>query len=416
MRPKRVVLVGAGQRGRDAWTQALLARPDLGVIAAVCDPNHDHVARLVATLPDRHVATFASLSEALAADAKLDVAVVATPDDAHVAPTLKALEAGLDVLLEKPVALREDDLRILLEAEQASTGSVAVAHVLRYAPAYEQLKHLIDSGAIGELRSIEHTENVGHAHFAHSYVRGHWRSTATAAPMLLAKACHDLDIIRMLAGAPPEAVASWASARWFTAEHAPSGAPERCLDGCPVEDSCPFHAGRVYLEHYQGASWPRSVVAWPADDEGVTRALQTGPYGRCVFRSDNDVVDHQTVQLEFPAGLLASLTVTAFDARNTRETTVRGSLGTLKVVLEDGVIEHTSFATGRRDRLPVAASVRHAAEDAALLHHAFEAWSNEGQRLRTGLREAADSHLMAFAAETSRQAGGMPVTMTRLDG
>ena len=414
MRPLWVGIVGAGQRGRDAWSSALMMRPDLAEVVAVCDPNQEHVERFRASVHNPELPAFVSLEDALASGVGLDAVIIATPDDAHIEPTQVALAADLDVLLEKPVALTAAGVRALIQAEAASRGRVAVAHVLRYAPAYERLNALLAEGAIGTVRAIEHVENVGHAHFAHSYVRGPWRSTASAAPMLLAKACHDLDVVRMLAGTMPDTLSSLASARWFTFENAPAGAPEFCLDGCPAEDTCPFHAGRIYLQQYREAAWPRTVVAWPGDDASVTAALGRGPYGRCVYRSDNDVVDHQTVSMRFASGMVASVTVTAFDARNTRETTVRGSLGTLKVCLEDGFIERTTFADGQTERLPVPASVGHSNEDAALLHKTLEAWSGHSGSLRTGLREAADSHLMAFAAEASRHAGGTPVAPTRL--
>lgn len=415
MPPLRVGIVGAGQRGRDAWATALIDRPDLGEIVAVCDPNETQIERLRAVVDKPDLEAFDTLADALASGVGMDAVIIATPDDAHVAPTLVALEADLDVLLEKPVALTADDVRTLVRAEAASGGRVAVAHVLRYAPAYERLKALVADGVVGSIRAIEHVENVGHAHFAHSYVRGNWRSSTSAAPMLLAKACHDLDVVRMLAGGPPETVSSLASGRWFTPGHAPDGAPEFCLDGCPVGDSCPFHAGRIYLEQYRTEGWPRSVVAWPGDDASVLKAIKDGRYGRCVYRCDNDVVDHQTVSMRYASGMMASVTVTAFDARNTRETTVRGSLGTLKLCLEDGFIEHTSFAGAQREQIPVQTSVGHSHEDAALLHSVLRVWLAGRQPLRTGLREAVDSHLMAFAAEASRHAGGVPVAPLSID-
>jgi predicted dehydrogenase len=422
--PVELVVIGAGNRGSEVYGAYATAHPDELRVVGAAEPVRSRRARFAAThgLPgDR---CFADASALLAAPRFADLAIVSTPDRCHVEHAVGALAAGYDVLLEKPIALDRAGLAQLVAAENEHPGAVTVAHVLRYTPFFATVARLLAEGAIGELQGIEHTEHVGSWHFVHSYVRGNWRRTADAGSLLLAKACHDLDLLRWLAGAPGAVVASVGQRRHFRAEQAPAGAPRHCLDGCPVETTCPYHAGRFYLG--QLAGWdgpPVSVIGEDPSPAGRREALQHGPYGRCVYRCDNDVVDHQVVLLRFANGVTATLTVTAFSPDATRTVRYVGSHGELHGDLEGGWLELVRFSptTPVRERIelpppgtdpppPWGAFRGHAGGDEGLLGDVVararaRADGSRPARARTSLTASVDSHLLAFAAEEARATG-----------
>lgn len=442
--PVRVAVIGAGNRGGGVYARWCARHPDAAAVVAVADPDtarREAVGTEHGVPPERRHADW----RALVADlADVDAVVVATPDRAHVEPTEAALAAGTDVLLEKPIAPDGDGVARVRAAAAASDATVTVAHVLRYTPFFQTVRRLLDEGAIGALVGIDHTENIGYWHFAHSYVRGNWRRSDAASPMLLAKACHDLDLLRWLAGAPCTRVWSVGALHHFRREHAPDGAPEFCLDGCPVEDTCPFHAARFYVDALAGwDGWPVPVVTADPSAAGRLAALRTGPYGRCVYRCDNDAVDHQVVTLAFAGGVSATLTVTAFTEESTRTVRLFGTHGEISGHMDAGKITLRRFLpapdVGRPTGAPATAGTpppthppacevlrchpptdRAGAPFGALLGHAG---GDDGlmadfvSRLRrrragdplpaahTSLEQSLDSHEIAFAAERSRRTG-----------
>ncbi|NMA70919.1 MAG: Gfo/Idh/MocA family oxidoreductase [Firmicutes bacterium] len=417
--PVTLAVIGAGNRGGDVYAGWCLAHPDQARVVAVADPREAR-RNLVG---DRHQIPperrFARWEDLLAGPRLADGVIIATPDQLHVEPALRAMELGYDILLEKPIApTREEVLKVARAAErlQDRGGSVTVAHVLRYTPFFSTLKGLLDAGRIGHVVSIQYTENIGYWHFAHSYVRGNWRREATSSPMILAKSCHDLDMLRWLVGRPWVRLASFGSLLHFRPEHAPPGAPERCIDGCPASESCPFDAVRFYVEALADSTgWPVSVITRDLSREGRLQALREGPYGRCVYRSDNDVVDHQVVSLEFAGGVTAAFTVCAFTEENTRTLKLMGTHGEIRGHLEKGELEVRSFVPqgtrgSGREVLHVPAGAGHAGGDDGLMA-AFVGRlraRKEGrvpEEALTSLAESLESHLMAFAAEASRREG-----------
>jgi len=447
--PPRLALIGAGDRGADVYADYLRRYPDEGVLVALAEPDkarQSRVAERHALPATGHHDDWRSLLAN--ADIGIDGVIVATPDGEHVAPAAAALEQGVDVLIEKPIADNADELNQLRQAADASDATVTVAHVLRHTPFFARLHELVAQQAIGELVHLDHTEAIGHWHFAHSYVRGNWRRAADSSPMLLAKACHDLDILRWLAGSACTSVASTGALRHFRVDNAPEGAPQRCLDGCPAASTCPFHAGRFYLEQLRDwTGWPvTTLVADPTDLRAREDALRQGPYGRCVYRADNDVADHQQVLLGFSNGVSATLTVTAFTPRNARTVAVRGTRGEILGDLEHGTLtvrtvpaawhdapaddaetarrrtapvplhdehsERVSLAPHPHDHpiAPIVNMVGHAGGDDAIMRDFARRLRGRlagapREEARTSLAESLDSHLMAFAAEEARRAG-----------
>jgi predicted dehydrogenase len=414
-------------------------------VVAVAEPNAERRLAMAAEHAIPPERAFGEWRELFAAGRMADAVVIATPDREHVAPTLAALDAGQQVLLEKPIAPTAEELRAVADAAAVRPAAVTVAHVLRYTPFFSAVRRIVDEGRLGELVTIHHAENIGYWHFAHSFVRGNWRSQATASPMILAKACHDLDLLRWLAGDRCTAVASFGGLRHFRVEHAPPGAPERCTDGCPAAAGCPFETVRFYIERADTIGWPVTSLCDDPSPAARLTALRTGPFGRCVYRCDNDVVDHQVVALEFANGVRATLAVNGLTADNTRTIKLVGTRGELRGRLDTGEIEVRRFlpapAGGRpgpwdSDDLGRAAmrdderEVLHAAPapsasaqpddgqpvgdghgggDDALMDdfvarlHALRAGDPVAQlESRTSLAASLESHLMAFAAERAR--------------
>jgi len=351
---------------------------------------------------------FAGWEEALARPRFADAAIVATPDNNHVQPGLAALAAGYDLLLEKPISKSAAECLAMRDAATASGRRAFVCHVLRYTPFFTELKRILDSGAIGTIVSMDHTEGVGYWHYPHSFVRGNWRREAESSPMILAKCCHDMDILRWLVGADCRAVASFGSLSFFTSSNAPSGAPARCTDGCPASATCPYDAPRYYLT--DTGQWAkkilRKVVAVEASDEAVLAALKTGPYGRCVFRCDNDVVDHQSTILEFEGGATATLTMSAFNPGG-RCIEVMGTRGRIKGDMEANSLETFDFLSGTATPTRIDGSgMGHMEGDEGIMRDFCAVLRGGPLPGHLSLIDTAiQSHLMSLAAEESRLAG-----------
>lgn len=377
-------------------------------IVAVADPDaarRDAVAAENGVPPEMR---FLHWHELLGRERLADAVVIATPDLLHVEPAVAALERGYHLLLEKPIAPTADGIRRIAAAAADSPGTVTVAHVLRYGELFATLKRLLDEGRIGDLVNIQHTENIGHWHFAHSYVRGNWRREADSSPMILAKACHDLDLLRWLVGRPCHSLSSYGSLRHFRLEEAPEGSTERCTGGCAVERSCPYSAIRIYLERFEGLpGWPNSVVASEPNPDSIRRELEEGPYGRCVYRSDNDVADNQVVAMSFEGGVHATLTLSAFTEENTRTVHLMGTHGEIHAHMGKGEILLNDFAAGESETLLTTPSGQgHLDADESLVKDFVARLRGEvtGPAL-SSLSASIDSHTMAFAAEESRRHG-----------
>jgi predicted dehydrogenase len=423
----RLGILGAGAR----------EHPGRARVAAVADPLPHRRERLADTADLVNEHRYPDWRD-LIADADrigLDAIVIALPDRLHVAAALAAVATGVPILLEKPAATTPEDLEVLAAAARARKARIWISHVMRYQPFWLTIRRAVDSGAIGRLVTMRVEENIGFWHYAHSYVRGNWRNLAASSPMVLAKTCHDLDVIRWFAGESPQTVASAGSLTYFRPEHAPEGAPGHCLDGCPAADSCPFYAPRYYAEalaHTDG--WPVALLGDDPSPAGRMEALRRGPYGRCVFHSDNDVVDHQQTVVAFPGGLTATLSTSAFTGQNTRTVRLTGTGGEIAGNLRTGVIEVDLFSpTAALPGLPEA-HVRRRFTRPPMGHQVFELYAGPvdaagepdhrghsggddalidafitalegGETAATDLEASLDSHRMAFAAERSRIEG-----------
>jgi predicted dehydrogenase len=335
-----------------------------------------------------------------------DVAVITTQDAMHLGPALAALDRGYDLLLEKPIAQTWEECRRIYRKVQATGAVVAVGHVLRYAPYYVQLRHVIASGLIGDVVSVQHLEPIGDVHMSHSYVRGPWRSKAESTPMIVSKSCHDLDVLRWWIDRPCTRLSAFGGLAKFRASQAPAGAPAYCSDGCPAAATCHYEAARVYVREKLFSA--HHVVTPDRSPEGILAALRRGPFGRCVYRCDNDAPDHMVTSLEFEGGVTAAFSIEGCVSYQGRRSRVLGTKG--DIVGDERAMEVTLFEGGRASwDVTLAADDLggHGGGDVRLVRDLVQAVSQRRQDLiPTTLHASMESHLMGFLAEESRVAGG----------
>jgi len=395
----KVAVIGCGNRGGDVYAR-LLAESG-ATITHLIDPDPARLELIAARRGLDDSVCFAHWDAFFTHGRVADAVVIATPDDQHVQPCLTALELGYHVLLEKPICLHESDLDTLLAAEQASRVSVTVAHVLRSTPFFLALHEVVRGGDLGRLVGISHAENVAFWHYAHSYVRGHWRQSPPSAPFVLAKSSHDLDILRWLAGAPPAWIMADGHQHHFRPEQRPAGATERCLD-CPVAH-CPADARRIYLTRPADA-WPNTVLTASGTAAGVLHALSDGPYGLCAYRGGNDQPDHISALIHFQNGVQATLTVSAFTHNNARTLRLLFTGGEVRAQMEQGELEVHHFGRGTVETRHAHPQGNHGGGDSGLVRGWLAFLRGEAGQ-PTPLSQSLDSHRMAFAAERARASG-----------
>jgi predicted dehydrogenase len=410
MAPVSVVVVGAGVRGT-GYARWASRHPDRASVVAVAEPREVRRVRFAA---EHGIAAQNAAADwrQLADRGRLaDAVLICTQDRMHAEPAEVFAGLGYHILLEKPMAPDEATCRRIVAVVEKAGVMLAVGHVMRYTSYTRAVKAIVESGQLGDIMTVQHLEPVGFWHQAHSYVRGNWRRSGLAASMLLAKSCHDLDWLAWILGRAPQRVSSFGSLTHFTAANRPAGAADRCV-ACPVEASCPYSAPRLYrglLERGEHG-WPLSVVVEDFSAGSLDEALRDGPYGRCVYACDNDVVDHQVVSLEFDGATTATFTMTAFSQAAGRSTRLFGTRGELA---GDGQAIRIYDFLSRAERLitpspagAMDAAGGHGGGDAGLMD-AFTGAVATGNRelILSGPRESLVSHLAVFAAERARLDG-----------
>lgn len=402
--PITFAICGFGNRGRDAYAVYQKTHPDLMKIVAVADPVPQRLAAARQEYGVDPALCFDSAEALLARPRLADVMIMATQDRQHVPEALAALDLGYHLLLEKPISPELSDCMALLDKAHATGRLVMVCHVLRYTAFYSRLKELIDQGVVGVIQTLDAVENVGYYHQAHSFVRGNWRSSKVS-PMILQKSCHDIDILLWLAGQRCTQVASFGSLRHFDAAHAPAGAPERCTDGCPHSEACPYYAPKIYLTDNVG--WPTDMLTTDLSYEGRLKALREGPYGRCVYRCDNDVVDRQVVILAFDKGAVANFTMTAFTTDMARQLKVCGTKGQITADMNTNTILLHRFGEAKARQIALEAPPQtnnygHGGGDYFLMQDFVQAVRQAKSDTLSSAQASLQSHLICFAAERSR--------------
>jgi len=453
--PRTAVLLGAGNRGMVVYGNYALKHPSKLKFVAIAEPIESRRRKFAALHHISPSNCFETGEQLLTNDRMADAAFICTTDRLHVAPTLRALELGYDVLLEKPIAHDLKGCVDILKKVEQTKKRLMVAHVLRYTNFFKTIHEVILSGKLGKVINITQRENVAWYHMAHSFVRGNWRNKEQSSPIILAKCCHDLDLLYWMIGSLPRKISSFGELSHFTKENAPIGAPNYCVEGCPREKDCIYNAQRIYVDiepiiqimrksgkrGYQFLAFLRKkhpkmleILSfgikslkelrywrhWPVDhlyvndpedysDEAKLRILQKSPYGRCVYYCDNNVPDHQTVDILFENGVTANLIFHGFSEREGRTLRIDGTRGTLigNFFTSGEKIKLYDHLTGDKKIIYKASLTMeessHGGGDYALIDEFLRTLqNNDSKQPLTNARESLESHLMAFAAEQSR--------------
>lgn len=405
------VLVGAGGRGR-IYTNHMIAMPEKFKIVAVAEPiqSRREYIRDKHNIPEEMC--FTDWKELFAKGKIADVAIISTMDQDHLHPSTDAIALHYDILLEKPVAPDPKSCEIIARAAEKEGVKIIVCHVLRYTPFFITIKDLIQRGVLGDIISINHEECVGHIHQSHSFVRGNWGNSGRASNMLLQKSCHDLDILQWLIGKQCKKIQSFGTLTHFTQKNAPEGAPERCIDGCPHADTCPYNAVKLYLDDKENA-WFRDACTGgssPSDAE-VEHALRTNQYGKCVYHCDNDVVDHQTVNMLFEDDITVTFTMCAFN-KGGRHIHIMGTKGELRgsldshekpiTVYDFETDTVTEYAVSGKDGI----TNGHGGGDRGIVASLYDYLLGQYDGFSVSdIRTSVNNHLLVFAAEQARENG-----------
>lgn len=406
-KPVTAIVIGAGSRGRTYAGYAGKYPKSLKIVG-VSDILEDRKLAMARQFDVASEHQFGDWSEVFKVAKFADAVIISTPDDLHYKPCMKALEMGYDVLLEKPIAQTAQECKDIAAQAHRYNRIVGVCHVLRYAPYFIALKRLIDSGELGEVLSIQHFEPIAYHHMAHSYVRGNWHDSKASTPIIVAKSCHDLDLIRWMTGRRCEKISAFGSLNFFKPENAPKGSADRCLN-CSVERECAYSAIKIYMEQGRHVH----VFDLPADREKqrecLIEKLKTTDYGRCVFRCKNDQCDHFVTTMQFEGGLTAAFSMEAFTSYEGRRTRIMGTKG--DVVGDMTSFTHTDFLTGKQtvwneDISDLPGYGAHGGGDWGIMRDFVLAVGNHDDKyLSSKIDVSVESHVMGFLAEESRVKG-----------
>ncbi len=407
---KKLVVLGYGGRGR-IYSDFAKKYPEKFNLVAVIDNNPVKVETAKSLYNGTQF--FSDYHDFLNAKIEADLVAICTQDEQHKEHAIAMMEAGYDLLLEKPIATHKNECEEIYAASKKYNRKVIVCHVLRYSPFYSAIKKAIDDGKIGEVVSIHASENVGFYHQAHSYVRGPWRNEAQSSPMILAKCCHDMDIIRYLMGEECLSVNSYGSLNYFNEKNAPEGCTEYCSD-CKYED-CMYKAQKLYL--LERGKWCAGYFTFGEwTDENILKCLEKTQYDKCVFKNDNDVVDHQVTIMQFANGKTACHTMCGFSRDSYRDIKIYGTKAEIYGLMEDNSFEIRNF-DGEVEKVNIdisAATVgAHSGSDYFMMDSLHKVINGEKADGVTYLDVSIESHLMSFAAEESRRSNGKTVNIVK---
>ena len=408
MKKVKLILIGAGDRGTTYANLGAQSCPEMEIVA-VADPDPVRRNYIKDKFQLSDDACFEYGEDILKLPKMADAAIIATQDQLHYHLALQAIAQGYHLLLEKPAAPTPEQCQEIATAAEQQGVKVVVCHVLRYTPFFRLLKNVIDEGRIGKVINMIHIECVGNVHQSHSYVRGNWHKAADSSPMILAKSCHDLDIIQWLLGEECTRVQSFGSLRYFCRENMPEGAPEYCYQGCPAEAECPYSALKIYRQRKFPAFVGTATRKHSPTDEDIEKAITETNYGRCVFQCDNDVVDHQVVNLEYQSGATVSFNMSAFN-KGGRKVRIMGTKGEITAEMSWDHITIFDFGTRKTEEIKIADAIRdeeitggHGGGDRGIIRSFCQMLTgtytgNSISDISTSIK----NHLTAFAAEASR--------------
>lgn len=402
----KLALIGAGQRGM-IYAEYACCKKNVE-ITAVVEPHEGRRTIAAEKFGIAKANCFSRVEDFFAKGKLCDAVILATMDKDHFGHAMAALDCGYDILLEKPISPDPRECMLIGQKAKELGRKITVCHVLRYTNFFSKLKEIVDSGELGRIVAIEHSENVGNFHIAHSFVRGNWRRSDETSPIIMQKSCHDMDILTWLVDSEAKKIASFGSLRHFKEENAPEGSAARCLQ-CGAADSCQYNAVRAYLP--VRGSWPATLLGPDQSEEGILKALETSPYGRCVYRCDNDVCDHQVTIIEFKNGVNVSFTLSGFTNRMCRNIKIMCEYGEINACDDGDQIEITRFNSNQVEQISKTlirtAQVEgfHGGGDSLLMEDFIRNLESGNAESKTTIERSIESHIMAYAAELSRVTG-----------
>lgn len=416
----KCIIIGAGHRSL-RYASYAKEHPETMEIVGVADPSELR-RRKAAEIYDLNDSQLYQSAEDLASKPKMaDFVINGTMDQQHVSTSLPLLERGYDMLLEKPFATTEEDMWKLVEAVKKYGNKVAICHVLRHAPFYAAIRKQLANNIIGDIINIQATEHVSYHHMGTSYIRGkHNRKKLSGSSMLMAKSCHDLDLIAWLkTGIHPGRVCSFGSNIQFRPENAPEGAGTRCIVDCPIEKECLYSARKHYIDHpnrWKFYVWDSIEHIKEPTIEDKIESLKTSPYGRCAWKTGMDLVDHESVLIEFRDGSTATFNMIGGSAKPSRSIHIIGTKGEIQGALEDSkfVIRHIDPRPGHEYSeqeidLKITGDMTgaqggHGGGDLRLVGDFLKYLDGKKPSLSTtSLEDSISSHLLGFRAEISRE-------------
>lgn len=400
MEKLKVATIGFGGRGASI-TNAFLKYSDEVDFVACVEPRAEVRNKCAEDFGIKKDMLFDNFHDFFEKGVIADILVITTMDYLHYEPAMKAMNVGYkNIILEKPIALSLEECKEIIYTAEEKGVNMAICHVLRYDPFFVKLKEVVDSGVIGEVMNIQHTEGAGHIHYTHSFVRGHMSNTETSAPFIMQKCCHDFDLLVYLLGKRFKKVSSFGKLTYFKEENAPEGSGTRCTVDCKCQDECIYDAKKIY-ENDKG-SYVKALIK-EGGFKDIDTALKTTCYGRCVYKCGNDVCDHQVVNIEFEDNITASLTVSGFDSG--RRTEIGGTRGRIEANHWKKTIMIEDHMTGKVTEIKLEQNnvdmINHMSQDIIMERNFLDVIKNNAKKV-TPIGESLESHLACFAAEIAR--------------
>ncbi len=395
----RLGAVGLGNRACK-YLKYVEENPETAKLVAIAEPDALRRTQIADRFRPDSSFVFSSADDLFAADAGLDAVIIASPDSTHYPYAMKAIELGIAVLLEKPVATSLDECLALEKAAAEHNVLVSVCYVLRFHPLYLRLKEILEKGGLGEIRSVRHIIHVGKDRMTHTFVRGLWSREEDASPIILSKASHDMDILYWLTGQRAVQVSSAGGLEKFRPDNAPDASSLRCID-CALDGQCPYSAVDLYLRR---GEWTRGFDVFPGETmtDAVMRELRDGRYGRCVYRCGNDVPDRQTVDMVLESGTTVYLEMDGIGMQEGRETLISCENGEISAD-DSGITVRCSGDVRRIDMSAYADMPLHSGADTAVVADFISAVSGRQKLRGADISSALHSHEICFLAEQSRR-------------
>lgn len=407
----KLAILGLGDRGMKYGHLVQIGTD--AQITAICDKDPERIRLARERFGLSEAQAYQGAESFFAAGKIADAVFICTQDRDHYGHTKEALNLGYHIMVEKPVSPNPEHLREIQALAAEKNRKVVVCHVLRYSGFYQKINEILKSGAIGRPVLIRHSENIGYWHYIHSYVRGHWHKEEETSPLLMAKCCHDMDLLYWLAGSAFDSVYSQGGLTFYKPENAPKNASGRCCT-CRLHDSCIYDARLQYLGREDHPApkfpWGTYAVSNLPEREEIEKALETSHYGTCVFAGDNNVVDYQTVEITFQNGIRAQFSVNAFSNENYRKTHISGTLGELISNDHDETILFHRFGDEPKTFRLISDLTEengggHVGGDMGLVQDAVSLFEGKAtvQSSLTLIGETLESHLIVDACEHSRK-------------